>query len=209
MSMPLLVGGAATSPSAYGDQDRARLLRPRRQRARRFPRARASSPASSIRRAGRVRAGDRRAPRGPPQRRSSRRPSPPAARHRRGEAQGLQARLRELRSARARREGRRRAQAGARRTRSLIDWRFFFYEWGMKQPYPAILDDPELGPEARKLKAEAEAMLARMGAEGRVKRGGALRDPARAPRSGTTSSSTPTSPGARRSRAFPSCASSG
>jgi 5-methyltetrahydrofolate--homocysteine methyltransferase len=53
-----------------------------------------------------------------------------------------------------------------------IDWRFFFYEWGMKEPYPAILDDPERGPEARRLKLEAEAMLSRMEAEGRVKAAG-------------------------------------
>jgi 5-methyltetrahydrofolate--homocysteine methyltransferase len=53
-----------------------------------------------------------------------------------------------------------------------IDWRFFFYEWGMKQPYPAILDDPELGSEARKLKSEAEAALARMEAEGLVSAAG-------------------------------------
>jgi 5-methyltetrahydrofolate--homocysteine methyltransferase len=49
-----------------------------------------------------------------------------------------------------------------------IDWRFFFYEWGMKQAYPDILDDPELGAEARKLKAEAEETLSRMEADGRI-----------------------------------------
>jgi len=53
-----------------------------------------------------------------------------------------------------------------------IDWRFFFYEWGMKQPYPALLEDPELGSEARKLKAEAEETLARMEAEGLVRAAG-------------------------------------
>jgi 5-methyltetrahydrofolate--homocysteine methyltransferase len=53
-----------------------------------------------------------------------------------------------------------------------IDWRFFFYEWGMKEPYPAILDDPERGAEARDLKRDAEAMLARMEAEGRIRAAG-------------------------------------
>jgi 5-methyltetrahydrofolate--homocysteine methyltransferase len=53
-----------------------------------------------------------------------------------------------------------------------IDWRFFFYEWGLKQPYPAILDDPELGIEARKLKSEAMDMLARMQADGRIQAAG-------------------------------------
>jgi 5-methyltetrahydrofolate--homocysteine methyltransferase len=43
-----------------------------------------------------------------------------------------------------------------------IDWRFFFLEWGMRGPYPAMLDDPEVGIEARKLKADALAMLDRM-----------------------------------------------
>ena len=58
-----------------------------------------------------------------------------------------------------------------------IDWRFFFHEWGIAPgggalPYPAILDDHERGPEARKLKADAEAMLARMASEGRVRAAG-------------------------------------
>ncbi len=47
-----------------------------------------------------------------------------------------------------------------------IDWKFFFYEWGIKEGYPAILDDPEKGEEARKLKAEAESVLASYEAEG-------------------------------------------
>ena len=47
-----------------------------------------------------------------------------------------------------------------------IDWRFFFHEWGFSPravpSYPAMLDDPSLGPEARRLKLEAERMLADM-----------------------------------------------
>jgi 5-methyltetrahydrofolate--homocysteine methyltransferase len=41
----------------------------------------------------------------------------------------------------------------------LIDWTFFFKAWGLKGRYPAILTDPVHGPEAQKLKAEAELML--------------------------------------------------
>lgn len=32
-----------------------------------------------------------------------------------------------------------------------IDWTFFFTAWGMRKSYPAILDDPQKGEEARKL----------------------------------------------------------
>ncbi len=56
-----------------------------------------------------------------------------------------------------------------------IDWSFFFYEWSMKKPYPAILDDPEYGPEARRLQAEALSMLGRMEAEGLVSAAGLCR----------------------------------
>jgi len=42
----------------------------------------------------------------------------------------------------------------------------------MKKPYPAILDDPELGIESRKLKGEAASMLERMEAEGLSDLGG-------------------------------------
>ncbi|MBE9515804.1 MAG: methionine synthase [Proteobacteria bacterium] len=40
-----------------------------------------------------------------------------------------------------------------------IDWTPFFHTWEMKLSYPKILDDPEKGEEARKLMADAEAML--------------------------------------------------
>jgi len=53
-----------------------------------------------------------------------------------------------------------------------IDWGFFFYEWSMKKPYPEILDDPEQGPEARRLRREAREMLERMEAEGLVSAAG-------------------------------------
>ncbi len=43
-----------------------------------------------------------------------------------------------------------------------IDWTFFFHAWQLKGRYPQILDDPEKGEEARKLHADAEAMLQRV-----------------------------------------------
>jgi 5-methyltetrahydrofolate--homocysteine methyltransferase len=53
-----------------------------------------------------------------------------------------------------------------------IDWKFFFYEWGMKQPYPAILTDPDTGPEARRLQLQARSMLRRMESESLVSAAG-------------------------------------
>ena len=44
----------------------------------------------------------------------------------------------------------------------LIDWTFFFHAWQLKGRFPKILDDPEKGEEARKLFADAEAMLQRV-----------------------------------------------
>ena len=43
-----------------------------------------------------------------------------------------------------------------------IDWSFFFAAWGLKGRYPEILDHPEKGAEARKVFADAEALLARI-----------------------------------------------
>lgn len=40
-----------------------------------------------------------------------------------------------------------------------IDYLFFFKEWGYVGKYPDLLDDPDKGEEARKLKADAEKML--------------------------------------------------
>ncbi|WP_418982673.1 methionine synthase [Alistipes sp.] len=44
----------------------------------------------------------------------------------------------------------------------FIDWNFFFPAWGLKGRYPELLDHPEKGPEARKLFADAQALLARI-----------------------------------------------
>jgi 5-methyltetrahydrofolate--homocysteine methyltransferase len=40
-----------------------------------------------------------------------------------------------------------------------IDWTFFFHAWQLKGRFPAILDDAKKGDEARKLYADAQAML--------------------------------------------------
>ena len=50
-----------------------------------------------------------------------------------------------------------------------IDWTFFFHAWGLKGRYPQILDDAEKGTEARKLFADAQAMLAQVIGEGWLK----------------------------------------
>ncbi|HYY60820.1 MAG TPA: methionine synthase [Burkholderiales bacterium] len=43
-----------------------------------------------------------------------------------------------------------------------IDWSPFFQAWELSGPYPRILEDPVVGAEARKLFAEARAMLGRI-----------------------------------------------
>ena len=42
---------------------------------------------------------------------------------------------------------------------AYIDWTFFFHAWKMNGKFPAILEDPLKGNEARKLFADAQAML--------------------------------------------------
>ena len=46
-----------------------------------------------------------------------------------------------------------------------IDWTPFFQTWELAGRYPAILDDNKVGPEAKKLFADAQALLKRMVAE--------------------------------------------
>ena len=53
--------------------------------------------------------------------------------------------------------------------RPVIDWGPFFRSWGLHGKYPDLLDDAVIGEEARKLKADAEAMLDRMEAENAVR----------------------------------------
>jgi len=53
--------------------------------------------------------------------------------------------------------------------RPVIDWGPFFRSWGLHGKYPDLLQDAVIGEEARKLKADAEAMLDRMAAENAVR----------------------------------------
>ena len=53
--------------------------------------------------------------------------------------------------------------------RPVIDWGPFFRSWGLHGKFPELLDDDVIGEEARKLKADAEAMLDRMEAENAVR----------------------------------------
>jgi len=50
--------------------------------------------------------------------------------------------------------------------RPYIDWTPFFQAWELRGKYPRILDDEVVGTEARKLLADAEAMLDRIEKEG-------------------------------------------
>ncbi|ESQ17079.1 MAG TPA: methionine synthase [Chromatiaceae bacterium] len=45
---------------------------------------------------------------------------------------------------------------------TYIDWTFFFHAWELRGRFPQILDDPAKGEEARKLFADAKAMLAQI-----------------------------------------------
>ncbi|MBE0566378.1 MAG: cobalamin B12-binding domain-containing protein [Krumholzibacteria bacterium] len=49
--------------------------------------------------------------------------------------------------------------------RPLIDWTPFFHTWRLPGRYPGILEDPEVGGEARRLLGEAEALLDRCAAD--------------------------------------------
>ncbi len=49
-----------------------------------------------------------------------------------------------------------------------IDWSPFFMAWELSGKYPGILDDPKVGPEARKLFGEAQALLKRIVDEKRL-----------------------------------------
>jgi 5-methyltetrahydrofolate--homocysteine methyltransferase len=49
-----------------------------------------------------------------------------------------------------------------------IDWTPFFQTWELAGQYPAILDDPVVGTQARTLLADAKAMLHRMVSDGRI-----------------------------------------
>jgi 5-methyltetrahydrofolate--homocysteine methyltransferase len=50
----------------------------------------------------------------------------------------------------------------------FIDWTPFFQTWELAGHYPDILDDPVVGPSARTLFADAQAMLHRLVTDGRI-----------------------------------------
>jgi 5-methyltetrahydrofolate--homocysteine methyltransferase len=52
-----------------------------------------------------------------------------------------------------------------RELKPYIDWTPFFHSWQLKGSHPRIFDDPEKGPEARKLFADAQGLLDRIIAE--------------------------------------------
>ncbi|MBX7056832.1 MAG: methionine synthase [Leptospirales bacterium] len=56
-------------------------------------------------------------------------------------------------------------QASIAELRPFIDWSPFFLAWELSGKYPAILDDPKFGEEARKLLADANRLLDRFEAE--------------------------------------------
>ena len=79
------------------------------------------------------------------------------------------------------RRGRRSSAPGrSRPTRSTtsserIDWTPFFATWELRGAYPAILDDPSVGPAARDLHRDAMAMLERIVDERLLTREGGVR----------------------------------
>ena len=58
--------------------------------------------------------------------------------------------------------------------RPYIDWTPFFHSWQLKASHPRIFDDPEKGPEARKLFADAQDLLDRIIAGKRLTAGAAF-----------------------------------
>jgi 5-methyltetrahydrofolate--homocysteine methyltransferase len=46
--------------------------------------------------------------------------------------------------------------------RKFIDWSPFFHAWEIRGRYPALLDDPEIGPRCRELFNDAQALLDRL-----------------------------------------------
>ncbi|HEX9793935.1 MAG TPA: methionine synthase [Planctomycetota bacterium] len=65
--------------------------------------------------------------------------------------------------------GRREIEVPIAALQPWIDWTFFFHAWELKGRFPALLDDPDKGPAARELFANAEAMLAKLAADGSLR----------------------------------------
>jgi 5-methyltetrahydrofolate--homocysteine methyltransferase len=60
--------------------------------------------------------------------------------------------------------GVRHVEADVATLRRYVDWQFFFHAWELKGKFPALLDDPEKGPAARDLYAQANELLDEIGA---------------------------------------------
>lgn len=58
--------------------------------------------------------------------------------------------------------------------RETIDWTPFFISWGLSGKYPKILDDDKVGDAARNLYNDAQAMLDKIIAEGRLRANGVI-----------------------------------
>lgn len=55
-----------------------------------------------------------------------------------------------------------------------IDWSPFFYTWGLMMKYPRIFDDENIGSEAKKLYADALAMIEKFKSDGRIRPRGVI-----------------------------------
>jgi 5-methyltetrahydrofolate--homocysteine methyltransferase len=58
--------------------------------------------------------------------------------------------------------------------RDYIDWNFLFNAWELKGVYPYILDDPQTGTQARKLKADADKILDYLVSGSKIKANGVV-----------------------------------
>ncbi|MFY7944894.1 MAG: vitamin B12 dependent-methionine synthase activation domain-containing protein, partial [Crocinitomicaceae bacterium] len=57
----------------------------------------------------------------------------------------------------------------------FIDWTPFFQTWELHGRYPKILEDEVVGQEAKKLFADAQAMLQKMVQEKNIAKGGSFK----------------------------------
>jgi len=65
--------------------------------------------------------------------------------------------------------GRRVVEPPLSKLREYIDWTFFFHAWDLRGRFPEILSHPKLGPAARELYENAQALLDEIVAAGRLR----------------------------------------
>ena len=159
--VPLLIGGATTSPAHTAVKIAPAYLLPRRPRPRRLPRRRRRSRASCRRtRASAFVGGDPREAGEPPE--GARAEVGGAASSARGRARPPAADSTGPRpSSRPRRSRASGRSSGEPLDElvSFIDWSPFFHAWELRGRYPQILDDPAVGPRARELFDDARRLL--------------------------------------------------